>query len=1325
MKRARMRGGQPWRASQIIRHRRTAAILVLLSSSQFAHAADSSSVLPRWGHAAAFLPSPPMLVIQGGKTDPTSSYTYSSSPNTGETVLLPLSSSFSTSSPPFTSLDTPSAPTSAWHSLSSLSESDEGDWQLLSFGGDGGTSEAVQTGMDSAWDMQVNPTGPTVDFSREASGAGQPMRRIYHSAASALNGGKVYITGGLKADGSGSTFAESYAYDPSSSTFSPLPNLPVGLYHHTSMLLPNGTLLVMGGAYTSPATGGAALQPYSTIYSLDTKANAPVWEERATAGDAPEGRRGASLALSEDGSHAFLFGGANAALGEVSGEGWDFDLSTSQWRQVASADQGAGPRYDHVAVPIGGGQVAIFGGYANGQPADSKLHLWDTKTQTWLNDFNPAAAISIASSSAASASASGTATDTASSTETSAPTDAGAHSHPLTAPIRIGLILGILAFVTLILALCFWRYKRRRRQQQQALHPSWPANGPRGRMASGQYGLRPSKSDDDAFMEKLVAGSPEVGTEHGFWKAKETGASIGLGMGAIGASLASISSKLAAKRHRGGENDDPYAVLHDGPAQSGEEEEEDADLGGPLRKSSRRIGQGIRLLGPRPQREKSLYYSPEKPVRTASIIRDSRIDMLGEEDSPQYAIGRATRGNHDEDEDDWVIPSDESDSRWKSAKSILNQPHTDDEGDNPFEGDDEYDDDAPILPPLVKGGPVPTPHDSRSDLGTFDEIASMSNPYSELSRNPYSDVSGNGMSINSHQPSLDHHLPSLSPSDPLDLAGLLPPPNAHRYSQSSFPTSHRSGRSGQSNALSDAEEGVIHQASYLHSQSPTLVSPGSPESAYVPIKRSESFFRRMAAGGITSLLPTRAISVKKKELDIRDPAPQPTLWPITSQDNLNSPLGQQRSSPISPSTNDSHHPPTSWKAGVLQPPQPAHSQGKGPSLSSLNSARSMRDMIIVQREATDSSVESHGVIEKSDSGSFSPLPAQEFDPTTADSRSTDDALASLGSPTTMIRPEGAGHHRHANGLTTGPSLESSDMVGSETPGEIIFNGAEFAYPTNGEETTPLPALDFGSTQTPELAALPVTILNKQENLPSRQPSASQGLAMQIGSSTHPPQADGLDRSLKPTPVRPKAQRQTSSALNTSVIDNSSNPPSGSPVPSPLVQHRRPVKEVVNSINKRGGATPFSLLSPMSNYSPALLSSPRKVSSHATGSINDDPFASPVDGSSEMTPRKASITPRATATPTPTRPRPSTIHESPTASSVTPTAPATPSRDRVISPTNGMKLNQRQSSAAAAGHTRPKTMWEVIKREEGLRVANPDRGRSGRITSGSKSGSGSS
>ncbi|OCF54976.1 hypothetical protein L486_07632 [Kwoniella mangroviensis CBS 10435] len=1246
----------------IIQHGRKIALLVLISTAQSAKAVDANNVTPRWGHAAAYIPSPPTLIIQGGKTDPSSSYTYSSSPNTGETLILPLTSSSSMSSAPFIPLDIPSAPTSAWHTLMPLSSEEEGIWKLLSFGGDGGTAEAVQTGSNSAWIMDVKTDGPNVNYTRQESGNGQPMRRIYHSASSTSEDGKVYITGGLKDDGSGATFSDAYSFDSSTSSFSPLPSLPIGLYHHSSIILPNGTLLALGGAYTSPSTGVAALQPYSTIYTLDTTSSSPSWTERQISGTVPEGRRGGSLVTNEDGTKAFLFGGANAGLGEVYGDSWEFDLADGTWKEVTTAGLGPQARYDHTAVGIGGNQIAVFGGYGDGGPADSNLHIWDTSTSSWITDFTPVPTSSTTTTSTASSgksvdssgistshiigtktqSASGSAytpsaSATASSSSTSAPTDAGAHSHPLTLPIKIGLILGILAVVALLVALCLWRCLRRRHTKQAALLASpWPASGPKGRTPPRPYGSR--EKGGEGLMEEL---SPENSIEGGYeaWGLREKGASIGLGMGAIGATLHSISSKFSGKK------DDPYAELHDDSSD---------EVGGPLRKSSRRIGDGIRLLGLRPQREKSLYYSPEKPARRASIIRNSRIDMLGGEDMPNHAAGTSSRNVEGEDEDeDWVIDSDESGRNWKSAKSLLNNRQSDDEDQDPFhDRASSFDDDAPILPPLrVRGGPVPTPHESRSDLGTLDEIASMSNPYSELSRNahselsrnPYSDVSRNRLSHNS---SLEYHLPSLSPSDPLDLTGLLVPPSDNRYSQTSIPTSARSGRSGrsgQSNALSDAEEGIISEARYLHSQSPTLISP--VETAYVPIKRSESFFRRMAAGGIISLLSsTKSISSSSqgKELDIRDPAPQPTLWPVMSSENVNSPSSP---SPISPES--SNHPPKSWRGDTLDLPSNEH--GKGPSLSSLNSAKSMRDMVLVQRETTTSSVGSEAVIEMERASS--PVDQtrtqvhrkDESDGTLVRAEESD-SLSPLPSETSTsvipLRPDGAGHRRDGNSQTTFSSGES----GLDTPGEIVFNGADFASPPV------LPTHQFGST--------PSAVENDQTPRKS---------------------------SLRPTPYPITPRRAISKTLNTTVIDESYLPPSGSPVPTPLVQHRRPVRDVVNSINKRGSSTPFSLLSPMSNYSPAIdrkssLSSniiessvvmPTKPKSTFSGQgegEDQDPFGTP-------RPRLSSSKIQ----------RPVTIHGSSDAGS-------------------SSTMSQRVSSSSV--DKRPTTMWEVIKKEQ-LRVANPD------------------
>jgi len=214
-------------------------------------------------------------------------------------------------------------------------------WDVLSFGGDGGPSEPTQTQADSAWKGKIDVAKGTVEWTHEANGWGnQPMRRLYHSAAGPGDDGKVYITGGLKGDGSGAIFSDVYAYDVGSSTFEPVPDLPQGTYGHNSLLLPNGTLFVIGGVSTSARTGNAASIPLSNAYLLDTTAGSPTWEERTVGGTGPSARRGATLVLNEAGDRAFFFGGGDATYSSSWGDGWELDLGSSTWKEVSAAGEG-------------------------------------------------------------------------------------------------------------------------------------------------------------------------------------------------------------------------------------------------------------------------------------------------------------------------------------------------------------------------------------------------------------------------------------------------------------------------------------------------------------------------------------------------------------------------------------------------------------------------------------------------------------------------------------------------------------------------------------------------------------------------------------------------------------------------------------------------------------------------------------------------------------------------------------------------------------------------------------------------------------------------
>lgn len=281
-----------------------------------------------------YIPSPPSILISGGKTPSPDGGTYSSSPNSPDVIRLSLLSNFSTSSAPYELLNTTSSPAYAWHTLSLTSY----NTSALSFGGDGGPSTALPAGTDSSWLLSI-PDGAPPGFAQQSSSwANQPQRRILHSAATGPDG-MVYITGGQRNDGSGLILSDAYALNANTSTFTPLPNLPRGTAHHLSAFLPNGTLIVFGGIYTSTITGNPTLSETSTIYSLDTKAATPAWWETPAGGSAPPSRRGASgVMMTED--KMYVLGGTGMQSAEAMGDMWIMDLKAGTWSQVSTTGSG-------------------------------------------------------------------------------------------------------------------------------------------------------------------------------------------------------------------------------------------------------------------------------------------------------------------------------------------------------------------------------------------------------------------------------------------------------------------------------------------------------------------------------------------------------------------------------------------------------------------------------------------------------------------------------------------------------------------------------------------------------------------------------------------------------------------------------------------------------------------------------------------------------------------------------------------------------------------------------------------------------------------------
>lgn len=344
--------------------------------------------------------------MHGGKTDQFNSYSYTSAPNSNDLLYLPLSNTFDVASPPWelvsssSNTSTSQGPALAWHTISAFNTS-----ALLLFGGDPGPNSAtvIPYLADSAALLNVFDRMEPVWMTEEQAWADEPMRRIRHSACS--SGGKIWIVGGEKDDGSSQALSDHWVFDPTIPSFTQLPadNGPPDLYGHSCAVLSDGRMLIFGGYSQSMNS----LVPLTTIWIVDTTQSTLTWQEITLSGSTvPSSRRSPAVVLLEGGK-ILIHGGADAVLQTAYSDGWVLDTTQNPmvWTAVDALSQ-LGPRYDHFA--IGAGSQVVFGfgrsclymiflhhtdiiyvGYSSNGAAATTLQIFDTSSDTFVSSFKP------------------------------------------------------------------------------------------------------------------------------------------------------------------------------------------------------------------------------------------------------------------------------------------------------------------------------------------------------------------------------------------------------------------------------------------------------------------------------------------------------------------------------------------------------------------------------------------------------------------------------------------------------------------------------------------------------------------------------------------------------------------------------------------------------------------------------------------------------------------------------------------------------------------------------------------------------------------------
>lgn len=679
---------------------------------------------------------------------------------------------------------------------------------------------------------------------------------------------------------------------------------------------------------------------------------------------------------------------------------------------------------------------------------------------------------------------------------------------------------------------------------------------------------------------------------------------FGLGVGAVGRGFSSISSRI-----RGSHWDPrPYSEITDDSLNDAQDTPHPPT-------SARRMGKGIRLLATSLKRDKSVYYSPSNTVHVTSVAQDNRINMFSDEDSMRSEQHLRGLGYSQglSDTESGVLRSNTG--KWYSSN-----------GNNALE---EKEAGAP-LPVLSKTETVPVPRNSLTKAKKYGSNCS-------------------------HYGSLQYRLPNFMPYEPLEFpevsnAFLIP-----RYgSLRSNPHSVHIRGSLNSHNLDDKTD--------CFGQDPQVGTENQPSpTTHPPLHRNGSIFKRMAEASTSLLLGRRSSQVNGhllvNQLKIRDPAPQPTLWPVLSQDHL-CPLAI--AAPSSVAHGNKQHPPVCWMDGVSQGPPSNDSHGS--NLSSLTSFRSIRDKIIVQKEETPERIETFGIIEKSDPGGprepqvagLKHLERRESNGTICTSKKDHDERDCFASKQEVSREgceatvlmDSLAFERRALDL----SLNAIVNPDKDMDSLAILNTA------NPLDSKPVTELECGLSNSLSQSS------SKNSNLKEATPGTTRTdpfISSHFPSEIKPPQKY----------VSPVRAGSSPDSCTTSVARPG----------------RRPVREVVNSINKRGGNAPMGFFAPKSFYSPALGHSPGGTKVYS-GPIDKSARSSEDAGHSDMCTTFVGS-------------------ESENISQSMCLPPASEgslaSRDPAVIP------KHRETSP---GKVRTKTMWEMIKREGTLRIANPSAAR---------------
>lgn len=200
--------------------------------------------------------------------------------------------------------------------------------------------------------------------------------------ATLLRDGTILVVGGRPFPGYETAITE--RYDPRTGLWHDAGRLREARTNHTATLLPDGSVLVVGGvgrrSWTGHKRGITMVERYL-----------PEKNRWVTVAPLPQGVTAHSAVLLPDGG-VLVVGGATSddIYSQPVKSAWRFDLTDNSWRELSSMQE---PREGCVAVVLPDGRVLVVGGYGGGTgrgPSPRSAEIYTAASDRWQFTTIPA-----------------------------------------------------------------------------------------------------------------------------------------------------------------------------------------------------------------------------------------------------------------------------------------------------------------------------------------------------------------------------------------------------------------------------------------------------------------------------------------------------------------------------------------------------------------------------------------------------------------------------------------------------------------------------------------------------------------------------------------------------------------------------------------------------------------------------------------------------------------------------------------------------------------------------------------------------------------------